>query len=148
MRSSNPVLSPEEVQVYLQDLPEKNYLLDGVEFGPTQIMLAIELAISEFNVISPHTSYDANNFPSKAILMNGTLYKLFHGEAALFARNNMSYSDGGLAIPIEERYQLYLDIASRYQAEFMKSAQAYKINVNYESGWGGVGTDYSNFPSW
>lgn len=148
MRSSNPVLTPEEVQVYLQDMPEKNHLLDGTEFNPTQVMLSIELAISEFNMLSPISSFDLNNFPSKAILLNGTLSKLYAGQAALLARNTMSYSDGGLQIPVEERYQMYIDLAARYASEFLRASQAYKINVNMEAGWGGVESDYSRFPAW
>ncbi len=148
MRSSNPVLTPEEVQVYIQDQPEKNHLLDGTEFNPTQVMLSIELAISEFNMVPPYSGYNLDNFPNKAILLNGTLAKLYAGQAALLARNTMSYSDGGLQIPVEERYQMYVDLSSRYQAEFQRAAQWYKINLNMEAGWGGVASDYSNFPSW
>lgn len=143
-----PVLTPEEVQVYIQDIPEKNHLLDGLEFNPTQVILAINLAVSEFNMVSPLSSFTVDNFPSKAILLNGALYKLFAGQAALLARNTMNYADGGLQIPVEERFQLYTALAAMYQADFIKSAQTFKIAVNIDSGWGGVASDYAHFPSW
>lgn len=143
-----PVLTPEEVQEYIQDIPDKNYLLDGLEFNPTQVLLAIRLAVDEFNMFTPISSFTIDNFPNKAILMNGALYKLYAGQAALLARNTMGYSDGGLQIPIEERFQLYTALASMYQADFAKSSQAYKIAINMESGWGSVSSDYAYFPSW
>lgn len=148
MRSSAPVLTPEEVQVYIQDVPDKNHLLDGTEFNPTQIALSIDLAISEFNMVQPPSSHDLTNFPNKAILMNGTLAKLYAGQAALLARNMMNYTDGGLQIPVEERYAFYVELSARYASEFLRAAQAYKISTNMEAGWGGVASDYSSFPSW
>lgn len=143
-----PVLTPEEVQLYIQDIVEKNLLLDDVEFKPSQVLLAMELAVGEFNMIQPLSSYDINSFPNKALLMNGTLWKLFEGQSALLARNHMSYSDGGLQIPVEERYQLYASLATGYKENFLRAGQAWKISTNIESGWGNVPSDYSNFPSW
>ena len=143
-----PVLTPEEVQEYIQDIPDKNHLLDGLEFNPTQILLSIRLAVDEFNMFPPFSNCTVENFPSKAILMNGTLYKLFAGQAALLARNTMNYSDGGLQVPVEERFQLYAALAAMYQADFATTSKSYKIALNMEAGWGGVSSDYANFPSW
>jgi hypothetical protein len=145
---ASPVLTPEEVQVYVQDVPEKILLLDGLEFNPTQVTLCIELAISDFNMVQPPSNFNVSNFPNKSILLNGTLAKLFFGQAALLARNMMNYSDGGLQIPVEERYQYYIDLARTYQGEFIRAAQGYKISTNMEDGWGSVRSDYGAFPAW
>ena len=141
-------LEVEEVQTYIQDLAEKNHLLDTTEFPEIQVELAISLAVSEFNLIPPISSYSERDFPSKALLMSGTLYKLFAGQAALLYRNHMSYTDGGLVIPVEERGQFYQSLASMFQADFVNSAKSLKVFLNMESGWGYVGSDYSNFPAW
>ena len=141
-------LEVEEVQTYIQDLAEKNHLLDTTEFPEVQVELAISLAVSEFNLIPPISSYSERDFPSKALLMSGTLYKLFAGQAALLYRNHMSYTDGGLVIPVEERGQFYQSLASMFQADFVNSAKSFKVFLNMESGWGYVGSDYSNFPAW
>jgi hypothetical protein len=111
-------------------------------------MLCIELALSQFNMMPPLSGFNLDNFPSKAILLYGTLSHLFTGQAALLARNTMSYSDGGLQIPVEERYQMYIDLSSRYASAFAAASQAYKIHENMEAGWGGVASDYSRFPAW
>lgn len=141
-------LSPLEVQEYIRDKIENNHLLDGQEFTPTLINLAMELAIDEWNMMTPPSSNNATNFPFKSLLMSGTLWKLFQGQAALLARNTMSYSDGGIQIPIEERSQLYLALAEMFGTSFRESSQRLKININIESGWGEVLGDSSAFPDW
>ena len=143
-----PVLTTNEVSEYIRDQAENNHLIDGKEFSPTVIGLAMTLAISEFNAMPPIGSVDLYTFPSKAILMSGTLYKMFAGQAALLARNTMSYSDGGLQIPVEERFQLYQTLSSMYQADFMNSSRALKTHQNLEDGWGGVRSDYGYMPIW
>lgn len=143
-----PVLTPEEVREFLHDKVENNHLLDEEEFSKTNIALAIELAISEYNYIPPIGGTDVNNFPSKALLMSGTCWKLFAGAAALLARNTMAYSDGGLTIPVEERAPLYMSLASMFQESFLSTAQKLKIHLNMEDGWGEVRSDEAAFPVW
>jgi hypothetical protein len=145
---TSPVLTPEEVREFISDKVESNHLLDGEEFTNTRIDLAIELAIGRFNMIPPVGSANIYMFPNKQILMYGTLAVLYEGQAALLARNHMSYSDGGISIPVEERMALYQQLAVMYGQAFETSARGLKIQMNLESGWGGVSSDYANFPLW
>lgn len=142
------ILSIEEIQVYIRDQAENNHLIDGSEFSATVLNLAMDLAIAEFNLIPPIGTVSRADFPNKALLLSGTLYKAFAGQAALLARNTMNYSDGGISVPVEERFQLYQTLASMYQADFMNSASKLKIFMNIESGWGGVRSDYGTMPTW
>jgi hypothetical protein len=64
------------------------------------------------------------------------------------ARNQMTYSDGGLQIPIEERYEMFLSLANLFGRMATDLARQIKIQMNIESGWGSVGSDYRNFPTW
>jgi hypothetical protein len=84
-----PVLSIAEITEYLRDKAENNYLLSTAEFSSAVIAVAIDLAISEYNTMPPLSAETIVTFPSKAILMSGTLYKLFLGQSALLARNTM-----------------------------------------------------------
>ena len=145
---SNPILTVEQVREHIQDNAEDNKLIDGVEFSPTQISLAMGLAIDEYNMIIPISNTTLYSFPNKALLMSGTLAKLFAGAAALAARNNMSYSDGGVVVPVEERFQFYQALAEMYRAAFDQGARAIKLQGNIEDGWGGVRSDYGNMPLW
>lgn len=139
-------LTEEEVREYIQDYPGENLLLDKEEFSDTFINLSMGFAAEEYNAISPRSSYTLENFPSKAVLITGTLWKMYSGKAAQMARNQLSYSDGGLQIPIEEKYELYMNLANNYMTQFLSSATKLKISINMEGGWGEVRSDEAMFP--
>lgn len=141
------LFSPDYLRTYIRDAIPYNRLLDELEFTDERIAQAKELALDHYNVLSPLTSFKEDQFPSKALLLLGTLWHLFNGEAAMAARNEMSYQDGGLQIPIEERFQYYTALAGQYQAQFLTTAQQLKIHLNLEGGYGEVRSDFSYFPS-
>lgn len=145
---SAPILSIEELREHIADLPELNHLLDGEEFSPTRITLAMGIAADKYNFFLPLSNANIYNFPSKHILLYGTLATLFEGQSALMARNTMSYSDGGINIPVEERMQLYQSLAAMYQASFESAGKSFKLQQNIESGWGSVSSDYASMPIW
>lgn len=142
------ILSVLEVREYVSDYTPNNYLIDGEEFSDTYVSLCRDLAISSFNELPPISGMDLTNFPSKSILLWGTLWHMFNGKAALLARNTMNYSDGGLQIPIEERAELYRGLAQSFQSQFSDAAQRLKIHLNMESAWGSVSSDEACFPLW
>lgn len=141
-------LTAQDVREYISDYPDKNLLLDDIEFSNTFIELCMELGISEYNVIPPRTGYDLSNFPSKSLLMLATLWQMYLGRSALMARNHLTYTDGGLQIPVEEKYELYRNLSDTYRAQFLEAASKLKIAINMEAGWGEVRSDEANFPVW
>lgn len=147
---ANPLVTPDEVREFLVDYTENNHLLDGVEFSDTRISLATELAISEFNIIPPMGGVTIDSFvrQGKGLLITGICWKLFEGQSALLARNHMNYSDGGVSLPIEERFQLYQALSETFKAQFISSASRAKQYLNMESGWGEVRSDQAGFPTW
>lgn len=146
---AKPVLTPEEVRTYLQDRPDVNYLLDGLEFSDPQVILAMELAVDDYNSIPPDSMRATlETFPSKTVLLFGTCYQLMLGQAQHLARNTMQYSDGGTQIPIEERSPLYSQMAGSFQSLFMDKAQRLKVSRNIESGFGEVSSDFGWMPVW
>lgn len=142
------VLTVLEVREYVSDYAPQNYLIDGEEFSDTFIQLCMDLAVEEFNGLSPLTMYNLGTFPSKAVLLQGTLWKMYDGKSGLLARNTMAYADGGLQIPLEERADLYSGLAAKFGQQFKDSGIKLKTNLNMESGWASVGSDYRNFPLW
>lgn len=151
-----------EVRAFIADSTANNHLLDDVEFTDIRIDLAMNMAIDSYNNLPPMSSvtleevtsdnitigYYSDEMRSKSIFLYGTLWHLFSGQSALAARNQMSYSDGGLTIPIEERYQFYVQLAAQFEQNFKASAKDLKIALNLEDGWSSVRTDYSTFPIW
>jgi hypothetical protein len=148
MSSIPQVLTPQEVREYTSDYKVNNYLIDGEEMTDTYISLCMTFAVDSFNSIPPIGNMGLQNFPSKAILLWGTLWHAYLGKALLLARNTMEYSDGGLQIPIEERAQLYQGLAAGFQTQFEESAKSLKIQLNMESGWGEVRSDLAVMPIW
>jgi hypothetical protein len=146
--SAVPLLTPDIVREYLRDSAGNNHLIDGEEFSDIVINLAMDLACSEYNLIPPGTAVDRFTFPNKALLMSGTLYKMFAGQSALLARNTMQYSDGGIQIPVEERFALYQSLAAMYQNDFQNGTRVLKTSINLENGWGEVRSDYASMPVW
>lgn len=141
-------LTADQVREFISDYPESNLLLDQEEFSNTFIELCMDLAVSEYNAISPRTNNTTENMPSKSVLLLGTLWQMFLGRSALMARNHLSYSDGGLQIPIEEKYELYKNLADNFKIQFSDTASRLKIAINMEAGWGEVRSDESTFPLW
>ena len=143
-----PALTVQQIRDYLGDAPENNHLLDGVEFPDSAVELAMLLAVDSYNTIPPLGGTDINTLGATLLLL-GTIWHLYNGRAlAISARNQMSYSDGGLTIPIEERYQFYVQMSQSYEAQFRNLAKDAKISKNMEAGWGQVVTDYASFPVW
>lgn len=145
---SLPTLSPDDVRAYISDFADRNYLLDGEEFSDASIALAKKLAISDYNVIPPVSQVNDVTFPGLALLLKGTVAHLLLGKAAHLARNTMSYTDGGLQIPTEERSQLYTELGNQYLAQFKDEATKLKVHLNIESGWGYVSSDLQLTPLW
>ncbi len=141
-------LTTQQVRDFLSDSASNNHLIDGVEFTDARITLAMELAIDSYNVIPPLTSVNIDDYEGKTVLLYGTCWHLYSGQVALSARNQMSYSDGGLTIPIEERYQFYIQMAQSFRDQFTELAKNEKVAINMESGWNNLHTDYSTFPVW
>lgn len=141
-------LTNQQIRDYLGDSPENNHLLDDVEFPDSAIELAMTLAVDSYNTIPPIGGATIDTLGA-SLLLFGTLWHLYSGRAvAIAARNQMSYSDGGLTIPIEERYQFYIQMAQNWENQFKALAKDIKVAKNMEAGWNNVRTDYATFPIW
>ena len=146
---SAQILTPDEIRTYIQDQAATNYLLAAEEFSDIEYALAIELAVSEWNMLSPMSSDTVYtlDFRFKSLFMNGALGKLYLGAATKRARNQMEYTDGGLTVNVEERADIYLSLANMYISSFRDTAKQAKININMESGYSHVSSDYNSFPT-
>lgn len=142
------MLTAQDVRDYLSDNIETNHLLDDVEFSDRRIALAKKMAVADYNIMPPRSSYTEDTMPAVSTLLWGTLYHLYTGQMAIAARNTMSYSDGGLDIPIEERFPYYSQMSQLFKGKFDEAARAEKIQANMEAGYNAVYSDYAAFPMW
>ena len=65
------VISPDDVREFLRDYPDKNPLVDGVEFSDKDVEKAIKRTISMGNVTARPTTYTVTNFPNDYVLLMG-----------------------------------------------------------------------------
>ena len=142
------MIAPQDVRELILDKIENNYLLDGEELSDVQIMLAQEMVLADWNSTPPTDAQTLQTFPYKHVLMFGTLGRCFMGQAALRARNTFQFSDGGIAVPLEERFAMYQSLGSMYMQEYQSAMSKIKISINMDQGWGSISSDYSNFPIW
>ena len=141
-------ISIDMIREFLSDYPVNNYLIDGEEMTDTYLSICINLGLDSFNSMSPKSSYTIATMPSASILLYAAIFHAYQGKSALLARNTMQYSDGGLQIPIEERAELYQSLSNNFNAIFQLQAKQLKIELNMESGWGGISSDEAMFPIW
>lgn len=151
------VLTPEDIRTYIRDRIDVNYLLDNeVQFTDDRINNAISLTVDDINIMPPITAFTGiDKLPTAArvLVVIGTLKHLFYGEAGMAARNQFSYSDGGLTVPLEERFQYWLTLAQQYEQSFSSSVKSWKIGANMDgslrgNSWGEVGSDFGKLPKW
>ena len=130
-------LSIDDIQVYTKDISEFNILLEGEEQSSMELIaLAMRMAVSEFNIIPPVTTYMVENFPGDALLLNGTLYCLANSEAERQLRNQVSFNTQGGQASVDDKYQQYLSLATFYKTLFDTKAKDLKQHLNIDSAWG------------
>ncbi len=126
-----------QVRAFMRDYPELNRLISGVESSNRQIIWAVFDALDDFNSSPPFTFFSIPGFPSKSLLIRGTVISLLESIGLLQTRNHLSFSDGGLQVGVSDKtpfIQSWLQLfGNKYEEKKMKLKVAYNI----ESSWGG-----------
>lgn len=141
-----PVLTKDEIRTYMRDRADNNILLDNVQFTDTDIDTAINLAVSEWNTITPTTNDSADTIP-KAALILGTCRWLMQSESFLQIRNQATYQDGEIGpIGLDDKFGMYAQFSASLRQEWLELAQSYKMQKNMESAYGNLGSGYRWVP--
>lgn len=128
------VLNPTTTRDFLRDFPDKNPLVDGVEFTNQEIERAIKMAISMGNAVARPTTYTPQTFPNEYVLLMGTCSFLLKSEGLRQLRNEAMYQDGNIQpIGIDNKQQAYASLAGQYQQEFIQMLTAIKVQGNLNS---------------
>ncbi len=124
------------VRRFMRDHSQLNRLIAGVESSDEDIMLAIDMCISDFNNTPPFTrKYDFNNPPPFLYLLQGTVVHLLESKGLLESRNALQFNDGGISIGADkdQRTQSWLQhLFNRYTT----SRDRFKVAENIEMAWG------------
>jgi hypothetical protein len=136
----------EQIRIALLDYEELNELIAREEVGDTEIKHAVNRAIEEFNSLPPPLSaYTFLNFPSKEILILGTISNLLLSGAILHFRNQLNYNAGGISVSTHDKGPAYQALSERINMRFKKMSEDLKASINVSAMLNrnaGIGSDY------
>ncbi|MEM4206445.1 MAG: hypothetical protein QXQ43_04115 [Nitrososphaerota archaeon] len=140
-----PVVTVEEVRVFMRDLPKYNKLLDDFQFSQREVDFAIDLTVEEFNSFPPPIQkFTVDNFPSKYILLLGVVGNLLSSESILQLRNQVNSTDGDVVpLDIDNKSPQYQQLGNYYKAMFKELSLLKKQEINIESCYGRIPSGYA-----
>lgn len=142
-------LSIDDIRTYCKDIPPLNDLLEGKPQSSDElIVLAMNLTVSDFNVVPPVSQHTIKSFPSDTIMIYGVLHHLCNAEAERQLRNQVTYSAQGLNAGIDDKFEQYHRLAAYYKELFDQKIGAFKTFQNMDEAWGGSYSPYAYLNEW
>ena len=141
------VVSKDQVRMFMRDYANNNIVLDDVQFTDVELNLALAMAASAFNTITPQTNFTPQTFPPQLmyLLLIGTSRFLLMSESMLQVRNQATVQDGDISpIGISDKASLYAQLAQQLKAEWDELARGVKTQNNLESAYATLGSGYRN----
>jgi len=141
---ATPILTAEEVRLFLQDRSELNPLLLGVRFTPEMIDQAMVNTVDYYNLMNPPTGimYSVEEFPYRSLLLLGTAAYLLRSGAINEAANQLSYSADGVQVNDKDKAQIFVSMSQAMQQEFKELGQQIKMNQNISQIYGVKHSEY------
>ena len=141
------IVSVDQIRRIMRDYPDKNILIDDVEFSQDDINQGVEFVTSNYNAITPQTSLLPISWPShlQYVLLLGVTAYLLKSASILQLRNQATYQDGDIQpIGIDDKYSLYMQLAQAFKAEWDELVRQIKTQNNLESAYGWLSSGYRN----
>ncbi len=141
------ILTVDQVRRFMRDYPNRNILLDEVEFDQDDVNQGIEMVTSAYNSITPLGGISAQSWPPdfQYLLLLGITWYLLKSGAFLQLRNQATYQDGDIApIGIDDKFSLYMQYWQTLFAEWQGMVKEAKIQLNLESTYGSLSSGYRN----
>jgi hypothetical protein len=141
---ATPILTSEEVRLFLQDRSELNPLLLGVRFTPEMIDQAMVNTVDYYNLMNPPTGimYSVEEFPYRSLLLLGTAAYLLRSGAINEAANQLTYSADGVQVNDKDKAQIFMSMSQALQQEFKELGQQIKMNQNISQIYGVKHSEY------
>lgn len=141
------VVSKDQVRMFMRDYANNNILLDDVQFVDSELNLALEMAVSAFNTVTPQTNFTPSSFPQhlRFLLLVGTSRFLLMSESFMQVRNQATVQDGDISpIGISDKAALYAQLSQQLKAEWDELTRGVKTQNNMESAYNTLGSGYRN----
>lgn len=141
---ATPILTSEEVRLFLQDRTELNPLLLGVRFTPEMIEQAMINAVDYYNLMNPPLGqmHTIESFPYRSLLLLGTAAYLLRSGAINEAANQLSYAADGIQVNDKDKAQIFMTLAQNLQQDFKELGQQIKMNQNIAQIYGVKHSEY------
>lgn len=134
---------------FLRDIDELNELLEGKESSDSQLRMAIEDALDDWNTTPPLiTKVTIENHPAPRLLLRGAAIEVLNSVGIFHSRNRLNYSDGGITVAVHDRAQDYQAWASRFKSDYEQKKGDIKKAINIAGGWGCVSSEYAEINTW
>jgi len=133
-----------QVRTWLRDFAPANALMDGEEFEDGSIELFIDMALDDWSSTPPLIGRiaDVRSHPSRFLLILKVVQLALMSASFAYARNNLTYSDGGITVATSDKAPMYLRIEERLRSEYDLQKMRMKRSINAESAYGGVHSEY------
>lgn len=141
---ATPILTSEEIRLFLQDRAEMNPLLLGIRFTPEMIEQAMINTVDYYNLMNPPTGimYTVETFPFRSLLLLGSASYLLRSGAINEAANQLSYAADGVQVNDKDKAQIFMSLAKDLQTDFKELAQNLKMNQNISQIYGTKHSEY------
>ena len=141
---ATPILTSEEVRLFMQDREELNTLLLGIRFSPEMIEQAMINTVDYYNLMNPPTGvmYSLETFPYRSLLLLGTAAYLLRSGAINEAANQLSYSADGVQVNDKDKAQIFMSLGQAMQQDFKELGQQIKMNQNISQIYGVKHSEY------
>jgi len=132
-----------KIRIFLRDKADNNILLDDVQFTDEDLECALELTADEYNVTTPITTLTWGSMPQFLQIIGATRF-LLYSEVFLQARNQVTLpTDRGDAMGLDDKAMLYTQLQQQLSAEWKLRTREYKNQMNAESIYDDIPSDYA-----
>lgn len=132
-----------QLREFLRDDPTLNELIEGKESSDGQMKQAILDALEDWNTTPPIlASVTVATHPSRRLLVRSAAIEILVSMGIYFARNDLTYSDGGVTVADKNKAPMYAQYVQQLQADFERKKLDLKKSQNIALGFGIVPSEY------
>jgi len=141
---ATPIVTSEEIRLFMMDRAELNPLILGIRWTPEMINQAMINTVDYYNLMPPPIGafYTIENFPFRALLMLGTAGYLLRSASINEAGNQFSYAADGVQINDKDKAQIFGQLGGALWDEFKELAKNIRISHNIAQVYGTKHSEY------
>ena len=123
---------------FMRDHAQLNRLIQGVEHSDRLIAWSIADTLDDWNTTPPLIGpVNIESFPSRRLLLRGTVINLLESSGLLQTRNHLTFSDGGIQVGISDKTALIQSWIQLFKNDYESKKLRLKVAINIEQAWGG-----------